>query len=153
MRGSARVGSCYRQFPLASASALLDNTSLEASFKNAHLYSRADLVRILRLTARQLSAWEKAELVAVADSYSFFDLLQIKKVRDLCAQKVRPAVIRQSLDAMQKQAAGMENPLLEASAFSAGRRIAFRHGGHVVEPLAGQFMFDFALHGNVVGAK
>jgi len=111
------------------------------------------LLRILRLTARQLAAWEKAGLLAAADGYSFFDLLQIKKVRDLCAQKVRPAVIRQSLDAMQKQAAGMENPLLEASAFSAGRRIAFRHGGHVVEPLAGQFMFDFAPHGNVVSTK
>ena len=111
------------------------------------------MLRILRLTARQLAAWEKAGLLAAADGYSFFDLLQIKKVRDLCAQKVRPAVIRQSLDAMQKQAAGMENPLLEASAFSAGRRIAFRHGGHVVEPLAGQFMFDFAPHGNVVSTK
>lgn len=118
-----------------------------------HRYSREELLRILRLTARQLAAWEKAGLLAAADGYSFFDLLQIKKVRDLCAQKVRPAVIRQSLDAMQKQAAGMENPLLEASAFSAGRRIAFRHGGHVVEPLAGQFMFDFAPHGNVVSTK
>jgi len=70
-------------------------------------YNRADLVRILRLTARQLAAWEKAGLVAAAESYSFFDLLQIKKVRDLCARKVRPAVIRQSLEAMQKQVAGM----------------------------------------------
>ena len=108
-------------------------------------YSRADLLRILRLTARQLAAWERAELVAVAESYSFFDLLQIKKVRDLCAHKVRPAVIRQSLDAMQKQAAGMENPLLEAGAFTAGRRVAFRHEGKLVEPIAGQFMFDFSV--------
>jgi tetratricopeptide (TPR) repeat protein len=106
-------------------------------------YSRIDLLRILRLTTRQLAAWEKAELVAAAETYSFFDLLQIKKVRDLCARKVRPAVIRQSLDAMQKQVAGMENPLLETSSFSTGRRIAFRHKGRVVEPIAGQFMFDF----------
>ena len=113
-------------------------------------YSRADLLRILRLTARQLAAWEKAELVAAAESYSFFDLLQIKKVRDLCAQKVRPAVIRQSLQAMQKQAAGMGNPLLEAGSFSTGNRIAFRHEGRVVEPIAGQFMFDFSARDNVV---
>jgi len=113
-------------------------------------YSRADLLRILRLTARQLAAWEKAELIAAAESYSFFDLLQIKKVRDLCAHKVRPAVIRQSLEAMQKQAAGMENPLLEAGAFSTGRRIAFRHEGRVVEPIAGQFVFDFSARDNVV---
>ena len=108
------------------------------------------MLRILRLTARQLAAWEKAELVAVAESYSFFDLLQIKKIRDLCAHKVRPAVIRRSLDAMQKQAAGMENPLVEASVFSAGHRIAFRHQGRLVEPIAGQFMFDFSARDNVV---
>ena len=115
-------------------------------------YSRADLLRILRLTARQLAAWERAELVAVAESYSFFELLQIKKVRDLCAQKVRPAVIRQSLDAMQKQAAGMENPLLEAGAFTAGHRVAFRHEGKLVEPIAGQFMFDFSARDKVVSS-
>jgi tetratricopeptide (TPR) repeat protein len=97
-----------------------------------------------------LAAWEKAELVAAAESYSFFDLLQIKKIRDLCAHKVRPAVIRRSLDAMQKQAAGMENPLVEASVFSAGHRIAFRHQGKLVEPIAGQFMFDFSARDNVV---
>jgi tetratricopeptide (TPR) repeat protein len=108
------------------------------------------LLRILRLTARQLTAWEKAGLVAATESYSFFDLLQIKKVRDLCARKVRPAVIRQSLEAMQKQVAGMENPLLEAGAFSTGHRIAFRHKGKVVEPIAGQFMFDFSTGQKVV---
>ena len=107
-------------------------------------YSRADLLRILRLTARQLSAWEKAGLVAASENYSFFDLLQVKKVRDLCARKVRPAMIRQSLEAMQKQAAGMENPLLEAGAFTTGHRVAFRHEGKVLEPIAGQFMFDFS---------
>jgi tetratricopeptide (TPR) repeat protein len=108
------------------------------------------LLRILRLTARQLANWEKAGLVAAAESYSFFDLLQIKKVRDLCARRVRPAVIRQSLEAMQKQVAGMENPLLEAGAYTTGHRIAFRHNGKLVEPIAGQFMFDFTPADKVV---
>ena len=60
------------------------------------------------------------DLVASAEAYSFSDLLEIKKVRDLCAMSVRPAVIRQSLDAMRKQAAGVEKPLLEASALVHG---------------------------------
>lgn len=106
-------------------------------------YSRIDLLRILRVTARQLAAWEKAGLVASCEVYSFSDLLQVKKIRDLSTSKVRPAVIRQSLDAMQKQVAGMSNPLLEAGAFTTGHRIAFRHEGKVLEPIAGQFMFDF----------
>ncbi len=115
-------------------------------------YSRAEVVRILRITARQLSSWEKAGLVGAGEAYSFFDLLQIKKIRDLCARKVRPAVIRQSLEAMQKQVAGMENPLLEAGAFSSGHRVAFRHQGRLVEPIAGQFMFDFTADEGVVSA-
>ncbi len=107
-------------------------------------YSRADLLRILRLAPRQLQTWERSGLVKTSEDYSFFDLVQIKKVRDLCGKRVRPAVIRQSLDAMLKQVAGMENPLLEASAYESRRRVAFRHDGRLLEPIAGQFMFDFA---------
>jgi tetratricopeptide (TPR) repeat protein len=113
-------------------------------------YSRADLLRILRLTARQLAAWEKANLVAVGESYSFSDLVQVKKIRDLCAYKVRPSIIRQSMAAMQKQVSGMKNPLLEAGAFTAGHRVAFRHQGKLVEPIAGQFMFDFSPASHVI---
>src|SRR5580704_8668411 len=106
---------------------IISNESWTAVYR----YSRADLIRILRLVPRQLQTWEKAGLVTAAEDYSFFDLVQIKKVRDLCAQRVRPAVIRQSLEAMQKQVAGMENPLLEAGSYTyrnqSGRRIAFRH--------------------------
>lgn len=115
-----------------------------------HRYSRTDLLRILRLTARQLGAWEKAGLIAPGENYSFFDLLQVKKVRDLCARRVRPAVIRESLQAMQKQVAGMENPLLEAGAYSTGTRVVFRHDGRALEPIAGQFVMDFAPGERVV---
>ena len=117
-------------------------------------YSRADLLRILRITQRQLAAWERAGLVAAAEGYSFFDLLQVKKVRDLCAEKVRPGIIRQSLQAMQKQAAGMENPLIEAGAYLTQRhRIAFRHDGKLLEPIAGQFLMDFSPEEKVVASK
>jgi tetratricopeptide (TPR) repeat protein len=118
-----------------------------------HRYSRTDLLRILRLTARQLTAWEKAGLLAATESYSFFDLLQVKKVRDLCARRVRPAMIRESLQAMQKQVAGMENPLLEAGAYSTGARVVFRHEGKALEPIAGQFVMDFDPSDKVVPAN
>jgi hypothetical protein len=66
------------------------------------VYSRADLLRILHLTPRQLANWERAGLVTSSQAYSFFDLLQVKKVSDLCDKSVSPAVIRESLEAMQK---------------------------------------------------
>ncbi|MFB3917934.1 MAG: tetratricopeptide repeat protein [Terriglobales bacterium] len=116
-------------------------------------YQRADVLRILRITGQQLAQWQKAGLVATGDLFSFFDLLQIKKVRDLRAKRVRPAAIRESLRAMQKQVAGMENPLLEASAFPAGSRVVFRHEGRSVEPTTGQFFMDFSPGERVVSTK
>jgi len=113
-------------------------------------YRRADVLRLLHITASQLAGWQRAGLVPVSDNFTWYDLLQLKKVRDLRAQRVRPAAIRQSLLAMQKQVAGMENPLLEASAYNVGSRVAFRHQGHSVEPIAGQFLMEFAPVGNVL---
>jgi len=118
-----------------------------------HRYCRADVERILRISPRQFSQWQKAGLVAAAESYSFYDLLKLKKVRDLSSKKVRPAVIRESLQAMQKQVAGMENPLVEAGTFSTGARIAFRHEGKAFDPIAGQFVMDFAPEQRVVPAQ
>lgn len=106
-------------------------------------YQRAHVLRILRITARQLAGWEKAGLIPVTDSYSFFDLLQLRKLHELRSKRVRPAVIRESLQAMMQQVAGMENPFLEASAFATKSRVAFRHRGALVEPVAGQFVMDF----------
>ena len=128
---------------LADRGRVPDNRG-QSPFMTMCRYSRADLVRILRLAPRQLQTWEKAGLVRCSESYSFFDLLQVKKIRDLCEKRVRPAVIRRSLDAMLKQASGMENPLLEASAYQSGHRVAFRHEGRLLEPIAGQFVMDFA---------
>ena len=105
-------------------------------------YSREDLLRILRITPRQLAAWEKAGILTAARHYSFVDLKQAKNIRELCAQKVRPAVIRRSLMAMQR-VAGMANPLMEAVAVVQGTRLTFRHQGHTLEPETGQLLLDF----------
>jgi tetratricopeptide (TPR) repeat protein len=106
-------------------------------------YQRADVLRMLRISARQLAGWEKAGLIPATETYSFFHLLQLRQLRELRAKRVRPAVIRQSMQAMMQQVAGMENPLLEASAFASKSRVAYRHHGASVEPLAGQFVMDF----------
>ncbi|HUA13952.1 MAG TPA: tetratricopeptide repeat protein [Verrucomicrobiae bacterium] len=117
------------------------------------MYSRTDLLRILHITQRQLANWERIGLIAFAESYSFADLLEVKKVRDLCAMSVRPTMIRQSLEAMRKQAAGVEKPLLEAGAWSTKKhRVAFRHQGKLLEPIAGQFLMDFSEREKVVAS-
>src|ERR1700678_4091393 len=116
-------------------------------------YCRAEVLRILHITAKQLVGWQRAGLAPNSDAFTFYDLLQLRKIRDLRAKRVRTAVIRESLEAMQKQVAGMEHPLLEASAFSFGSRVAYRHEGRSVEPIAGQFVLDFETSGTVTMAK
>jgi tetratricopeptide (TPR) repeat protein len=105
----------------------------------------------LHISPRQLANWERNGLVTPAEAYTFSDLLELKKIRDLCAMSVRPAVIRRSLDAMRKQAEGVEKPLLEAGALrTAKHRVAFRHDGKLLEPIAGQFLMDFSEREKVV---
>ncbi len=115
-------------------------------------YGRADVLRILHITTRQLAGWQRAGLAPSCEEFSFADLLQIKQIRDLRAKRVRPAVIRESLEAMQRQVAGMENPFLEARAFSLGKRVAFRHNGYTMEPVVGQYVMEFGSSGAVVTA-
>ena len=80
-------------------------------------YSRQDVLRILRLHAKQIVAWERAGLIETGDSYSFQDLVKLRKLRDLRANRVSVANIRASVDAMQA-VSGMSNPLLEATAIA-----------------------------------
>ena len=105
-------------------------------------YSRQDALRILRIHPKHLRAWERAGLVAFSDSYTFQDLVQLRKLRDLRATRLSAASIRAGVDAMQA-VSGMANPLVEASAVRSGSQLAFRHSGTWMEPLTRQFVFDF----------
>ena len=81
------------------------------------VYSRADLLRILHLTPRQLANWERAGLIVASPSYSFSDLLKIKKVRDLCAMRVRPAVIRAIARCHAEAGGGHGKPVARSGRF------------------------------------
>lgn len=105
-------------------------------------YSRQDVTRILQISSRQLQGWERAGLIPHQQSYSFQDLGQLRTVRALREEAVSAASIRDSISAM-KAVAGMSNPLLEARVVRTGTRIAFRHGGEMVDPIRRQLLFDF----------
>lgn len=108
-------------------------------------YSRQDVLRILHLDARQVAAWERAGLVAASDEYSFEELGGLRKLRDLQGSaRISSKRIRASVDAM-KRVAGIKNPLIETSTVRRGSRLAFRHGGALVDPLTQQLAFDFEV--------
>jgi tetratricopeptide (TPR) repeat protein len=105
-------------------------------------YSRQDVLRILRIRLKQLISWERSGLIPKSEAYSFQDLVQLRKLRDLRATRLSVANIRASILAM-RQVSGVANPLLEAGAVRDGARLAFRLRGSMMEPIARQFVFDF----------
>jgi tetratricopeptide (TPR) repeat protein len=107
-------------------------------------YCREDVLRILRLPVRQLVAWERAGLIASSNEYSFDELVQLRKLRDLVATRISVKSIVRSVDAMQK-VSGMTNPLLESVAVRYGSRVAWRQYGALVDPVTRQMAFDFDL--------
>lgn len=105
-------------------------------------YSRQDVLRILQISARQLQAWERAELIPIQQTYTFQDLAQLRTVRALREDSVSASSIRDSVVAM-RAVAGMANPLTEAGLVRNGARLAFRCEGAVVDPIRRQLLFDF----------
>ena len=114
-------------------------------------YSRQDVLRILHLRARQLAAWEREGLIpAIADGeqYSFEHLARLRALREMRSSRMTARSIRAQVDAMQK-VAGMRNALVETSAVRQGARLAFRHGGALVEAVTQQLAFDFGSGSSV----
>ncbi len=110
-------------------------------------YTRQDVLRILHLPPRQLLAWERAGLipaVAEADLYSFEHLAQLRALREMRSRRISARSIKAQVDEMQRRA-GMGNALAETSAVRRGSRLAFRHGGALVDALTQQLAFDFAM--------
>jgi tetratricopeptide (TPR) repeat protein len=105
-------------------------------------YNRQDVLRILQISSRQLQGWERAGLILPKETYTFQDLGELRTLRVLREEDVPAASIRESITAM-KAVAGMENPLLEACVVRTGSRLAFRHGGEMVDPIRRQLLFDF----------
>jgi len=107
-------------------------------------YGREDVLRILRVPSRQLAAWQKAGLVSPSEDFSFEQLVQLRKLRDLTATRVSVKSITRSVAAMQV-VAGMANPLLESVAVRSGSGVSFRQWGALVNPVTRQMAFDFEL--------
>ena len=110
-------------------------------------YSRQDVLRILHLQSRQLAAWEREGLLpalANADGYSFEHLSRLRALREMRSKRISARSIRVQVDAIER-VAGMGNALAETSAVRRGTRLAFRHGGALVDAMTQQLAFDFAM--------
>jgi tetratricopeptide (TPR) repeat protein len=107
-------------------------------------YNRHDVLRILHLQARQLTAWERGGLIPSHEQYTFEDLGQLRTLRNLCATRMSVRNIRASVVAMER-VSGVRNALVESTAMRRGRRLIFRHAGALLDPMTQQLAFDFEM--------
>ena len=105
-------------------------------------YSRQDVLRILRIRLKQLCSWERSGLISQSDTYSFQDLVQLRKLRDLRATRLSVANIRASIHAMRRFQAWPTRCSKRVRS-ATEPRLAFRLSGAMMEPIARQFLFDF----------
>jgi tetratricopeptide (TPR) repeat protein len=106
-------------------------------------YSRADVRRQFGLSERQLRSWERRNLIAAAETYSFADLIAIQTILKLRDNHIQPRQIGQALESLRQKLDWIKQPLSELRIVSDGRKIAVMVAGQRMEALTGQTLFDF----------
>jgi tetratricopeptide (TPR) repeat protein len=115
-------------------------------------YNRQDVLRIFRISSRQLLGWERAELIPVKEQYGFPEFALLRTLRELRHLRISPRSIRDSVEAM-RAVSGIANPLLESTVIRTGTRLVFRHSGAMVDPIRRQLLFDFDSAGEPGSGK
>lgn len=106
-------------------------------------YARADVLRMLSVSERQLRAWEKQGFVEAGPTFGFSDLLALKTLRKLRELNITPRKIQQALASLRTHLKDIDRPLAQLRITAEGRRIAVHVSGHKMEPVSGQLLFDF----------
>ncbi len=110
-------------------------------------FSRADVLRILSVSEKQLAQWERLELVATLEpnktQYDFRDLINIKTAKQLMEKGVSPVRMRRSLQALNQKLSEIKTPLNELRIVSNGKDILVEDAGSRLEPLSGQLVLTF----------
>ncbi|MFQ5926541.1 MAG: MerR family transcriptional regulator, partial [Terriglobia bacterium] len=114
-------------------------------------FTRREVVRILGVTPRQLTYWERLHLVRPRARwgekfYSFQDLISLRTVKQLTQARVPARRLRRAIDALARQLSAVEAPLTELRIISNGRNVAVEHEGRTLEPLTGQLLLEFETH-------
>ncbi len=111
-------------------------------------FSRLEFQRILDVTEKQLSYWEKLRLVAprkkgAKKTYDFRDLITLRTAKQLIEKGVSAQRLQRSIVALQKQLEGVKSPLTELRIRSNGRDVIVERAGVHLEPISGQILLNF----------
>ena len=110
-------------------------------------YSREDVLRMARVSSRQVTAWENKQLIQRRESYDFDDLRALKALNRLREHGVSAAAVRKVLDSIRKHLGPIDQPLANLRITRDGRRITVHIAGGAMDPGSGQMLLDFDSRG------
>src|SRR5450755_223773 len=110
-------------------------------------FSRSHFQRMLDISEKQLTYWEKLKLVAPREkgdkTYDFRDLITLRAAKQLIDKGVSAQRLQRSIVALQKQLAEVKSPLTELRIRSNGKDIIVERAGMHLEPISGQTVLNF----------
>jgi tetratricopeptide (TPR) repeat protein len=117
------------------------------------LFTRKEVLRIAGVSPRQLSRWERLQLLKQHPSrdddhdgvYTFSDIIAIRTIKHLTEEGVSPFCLSHALEALHRQLAQVEAPLSELRILSNGRNVAVEYAGRTIEPISGQLLLNFEV--------
>lgn len=98
---------------------------------------------MLAVTGRQLASWRRQGLVAGKETFAFADLIALRALRELQANRVPARTIGRAIHSLKSKLEEVEYPLAELKIVSDGKTITVRVAGQRMEALTGQLLFDF----------
>lgn len=111
-------------------------------------FTRREFQRLLDVTDKQLSYWERLRLVSPRKGgaekfYDFRDLISLRTAKQLIEKGVSANRLRRSLVALNQKLSEVEAPLTELRILSNGRDVVVERNGARLEPISGQFVLNF----------
>jgi len=107
-------------------------------------YSREDALRLLKIDNRQLRSWERQQIVPELVQYRFSDLLLLKRIAKLRAEKAPPKLIKQAQRALLRWLKEVPQEHEDVQVYKDGRHVRVQIGKQRLDPVSGQLVFDFA---------
>jgi tetratricopeptide (TPR) repeat protein len=106
-------------------------------------FTREAVRRLLRISEKQLKRWEQQKLVRPSVLYGFRELLALRTLIKLRANKVPPQQIRRAILALTKKLRGVEDPLTELKLYADGKKIRVELEGRAMDAESGQLLLNF----------
>ena len=118
-------------------------TDINRESPSGDTYLREDVRRMVDVTERQLSSWEKQGFVPAGPSFEFSSLLALKTLKRLRELKVSPRRIQLAIQALRDRLKDVEQPLSQLRIVAENGRITVHIAGTRMEPVSGQLLLDF----------